>query len=126
MKFFIDNNLGQNLANGMKAFGENVVHLLDHFPEDVKDSEWLEYIGNNGYFLITRDDSIRHNPLEIGAFRKYKVGAFFLGGKNKSRCDIIQQLVRNWPRIKKYAKTEREPFAYRVPPTGTKFTKFNI
>ncbi|MBN4081278.1 DUF5615 family PIN-like protein [Caldithrix abyssi] len=126
MRFFIDNNLGQNLANGMKAFGEDVVHLLDIFPNDVKDTEWLEYIGKNGYFLITRDDNIRYNPSEIEALKKYKVGAFFLGGKNRSTWDIIRQLVRNWHRIKEYANKERKPFAVRIPPSGTKFTKYNI
>ena len=49
-------------------------------------------------------------------------GAFFMGGKNRNRCQLIQQLVRNWPRMKELAKKTRVPFAFRVPPSGTKFT----
>ena len=126
MRFFIDNNLSKQLANGMKAFGEEVEHLQDHFPQDAPDTEWLEYIGDNEFFLVTRDDAIRKNPAEIEAFKKYKVGAFFLGGKNRSRCELIQQLVRNWQRIKYLASSTKKPFALRVPPAGTKIAKIEV
>jgi len=39
LKFFVDNNLSMNLARGMRAFGENVDHLQDHFDEDSSDTE---------------------------------------------------------------------------------------
>jgi hypothetical protein len=126
MTFFIDHNLSPSLAKGMEGFEEPVTHLTFHFQPDVEDTTWLEFIGKNGWFLITRDDRIRRNPLELLAFRQHKVGAFFLGGKGRKRCELIQQLVRNWPRIKEYARNTRRPFAYRVPPKGTKFGKIVI
>ncbi len=126
MTFFLDNNLSPNLATGMKAFGEDVIHLQDCFPEDVQDTEWLKFIGEKNYFLITHDDNIRHNPLELESLRKYKIGAFFVGVKNRKRWELVQQLVRNWPRIKEYAAIKRKPFAYRIPPSGTKFVKYPI
>lgn len=126
MRFFVDNNLSKQLAYGMKAFGESVDHLQDHFSEDVPDTEWLEYIGNEGLFLITRDIAIRRKPAELKALRDYSVGAFFLGGKNRGRCQLIMQLVRNWPRIKEYASSKRKPFAYTIPPKGTKFVQVNL
>lgn len=126
MRFFIDNNLSSRLANGMKAFGENVDHLTDHFPDDTPDTEWLKYIGDNGYILITRDDRIRRKPAELDALRTFGVGSFFMGGKNRTRCQLIQQLVRNWPRIKEYARKTHIPFAYRIPPTGTKFVRIQL
>ncbi len=123
MRFFVDNNLSTKLARGMSAFGEAVDHLKDHFPEDAPDTEWLAYIGDNDFFLITRDDNIRRNPAEIRALRDHRVGAFFLGGKHRSRCQLIQQLVRNWPRIKELAQATTRPFAFRVPPSGAKLSK---
>ncbi len=126
MKFFVDNNLSTKLASGMKEFGENVEHLQDHFSSDAPDTEWLEYIGSNEFFLITRDDRILKNPAELSALRSGRVGAFFLGGKNRSRCELIQQLVRNWPKIKETAAANTRPFAFRVPPSGTKFARINI
>lgn len=126
MKFFIDNNLGQQLANGMKAFGEEVMHLKEKFSEDTPDVEWLSYVGEQNLILVTRDLKVRYRPLELKALKEYKVGAFFLGGKNRTRCELIQQLVRNWPRMKSLANTELRPFAFRVPPTGTKFDKIPL
>lgn len=110
----------------MRAFGESVDHLQDHFSPDTPDTEWLEYIGQGGFFLITRDDRIRRNPLEIRALRDYGVGAFFLGGKNQARWDLVQQLVRNWTQIKEVASRTRPPFAFRIPPKGTKFDRLPL
>ncbi|MFX0202054.1 MAG: DUF5615 family PIN-like protein [Candidatus Hodarchaeota archaeon] len=126
MTFFFDNNLSESLVKGMKAFGEDVVHLKDLFPEDTDDVIWLKHVGKNGMVLITRDKKVRWNPAERGALQKYKVGAFFLGGKNLNRCRLIQQVVRNWPRIKEFAQKHPPAYAFRIPPTGTKFRTIEL
>ena len=126
LKFFFDNNLSVQMADGMKAFGENVTHLQHHFSDNAKDVEWLPWIGENEYFLVSRDDAIRRHPAELASLKNAKVGAFFLGGKNRNRCEIIRQLVRNWPQIKQYADKTDRPFAFRVPPSGTKFDRINL
>lgn len=126
MTFVLDENLSRQLARGMREFGEDVGHILDHFSEGADDETWLPYVGDNELTLITRDLKIRWRPAELRALREHKVGAFFLGGKNRSRCDLIQQLVRNWVRIKGYAASERRPFALRVPPKGTKLTRIEL
>ena len=126
MKFFIDNNLGEQLAVGMKGFGENVMHLKDEFAEDTEDHDWLPYVGDNNLFLVTRDEKIRRAPAELGALKQHNVGAFFLGGKNRTRCELIQQLVRNWPRMKKLARETGRPFAFRIPPSGSKINRINL
>ncbi|MBI5868192.1 MAG: DUF5615 family PIN-like protein [candidate division Zixibacteria bacterium] len=123
MKFFLDNNLGRQLADGMHAFGEDVTHILDHFKPDSRDTDWLPIVGEKQWILITRDERIRYNPLEKAELVSNGVGAFFLGGKNRSRCELIQQLVRNWPRIKELAGATKRPFAFRIPPSGTKMQR---
>jgi predicted nuclease of predicted toxin-antitoxin system len=126
MTFFVDHNLSPHLASGMRAFQEEIIHLSERFPTDAKDPDWLPVIAREGLILITRDDHIRWKPAELGALRKSGVGAFFLGGKNRSRCDLIQQIVRNWPRMKELASSTRRPFAFRVPPVGTKFDRLPV
>ena len=121
MKFFFDNNLSETLPRGLKAFGEDAMHLKEKFPQDAPDKEWLKYVGENGIFLVTRDDRVRNRPNELQAFKQNAVGAFFLGGKNRNKCELIQQVVRNWPRMKQLAGGTSRPFAFRVPPSGTKF-----
>ncbi len=119
MRFFIDNNLSRGLANGMRAFGEDVIHITEIFPEDADDTEYLPRVGSEGWFLVTRDLRIRYRPAEKMALQQHQVGAFFMGGKNLNRCQLIQQLVRNWPRMKELAGKTNVPFAFRVPPKGT-------
>jgi PIN domain-containing protein len=124
--FFLDNNLSKHLAHAMAGFQEDVVHLQDRFSEAARDEEWLSAIGKDGWTLITRDDHIRWKPAELAALKVHGIGAFFLGGKNRSRCDLIQQLVRNWPRIKELSTKTRRPFAFRVPPQGTSFSVLSL
>ena len=126
MRFIVDENLSPHMARGMREFGEQVEHLLDHFAMGTADETWLPVVGQREQILITRDDSIRWRPAQLAALRRYKVGAFFLGGKNRSRCDLIRQIVRNWPRIKERAAKEPRPFAFRIPPTGTKITRIEL
>lgn len=126
MKFFIDNNLSPRLAAGMQAFGEDVEHLRDSFPPDAEDVAWLKYVGAKRLFLLTRDEHLRFRPFELASLKKYKVGAFFLGGKNRTHCELVRQLVRHWHRIKESAQKERRPFAIRIPPSGTKFVKIPL
>ena len=126
MKFFFDNNLSRQLAEGMKAFGEEAVHLREVFDPGEADAVWLRYVGEEGLFLVTRDERIRFRPNELAQLKAAAVGAFFLGGKNRNRCELIQQLVRNWPRMKKFASRTKRPFACRIPPSGSRFTSLPL
>lgn len=126
MTFFLDNNLSRQLAAGMAGFGESAMHLLDVFPHDAPDVAWLQYVGEHGHLLVTRDERVRWNPAEIQALKHHKVGAFFLAGKSRSRCQLIQQLVRSWPQMKDLAAKTRRPFAFRVPPTGGRPTPISL
>lgn len=125
-KFFIDKNLSKNLARGMATFGEKVIHLTDKFAEDAPDVEWLSYVGQNGLVVITRDRNIRFNTAERRAFRQYKVGAFFLGGKQLSRCLLIRQVVRNWHRMKEYDQRIQRPYMFSIPARGSKITRLSF
>ena len=126
MKFFIDENLGFQLAAGMSGFGESAVHLTEVFERGAQDVDWLRYVGENDLILVTRDERVRWNPAELLALKDHSVGAFFLGGKNRSRCDLIQQLVRNWPRMKELERKTRRPFAFKVPPSGSKLVSLPL
>jgi len=126
LTFFIDNNLSPQLAEGMKGFGEDVVHLREKFDACVDDVTWLTYVGEHGLTLVTRDEHIRHRPVELRALKAHGVGAFFLGGKNRGRCELVQQLVRHWPRMKELSRSTPRPFAFRIPPSGTTIVKLPL
>ncbi|MFH1185423.1 MAG: DUF5615 family PIN-like protein [Chloroflexota bacterium] len=126
MRFFFDENLGPQLSNGLKEFGEDTCHLRDHFAAGTPDETWLEFIGQRGWFLLTLDKRIRRRPLEKAALKKHRVGAFFLLGKNMGRWDYICQVVRAWHKIKEAAANERPPFAYQVDKRGASITRLSL
>jgi hypothetical protein len=126
MTFFFDNNLGQFLVRGLEGFGEDVVHITEHFQGDESDEVWLEFVGKKGMFLITRDQKIRKRPIELEALKRFRVGAFFLGGKAMGRWDQIKQIIRAWPKIKEISNKTRRPFAYNVNRSGSKLVRLTL
>ena len=99
VRFFFDEGLGQNLANGLSQIGKNVEHVLDNFPQGTKDVEWLKYVSENRLVLVTKDKGIRRKPNERAMLLKYGIVAFYLGGSEKSGHDILKQLVNAWERL---------------------------
>jgi predicted nuclease of predicted toxin-antitoxin system len=81
MKCFFDENLGIQLARGLRGFGEDAVHLTERFDKGTPDVKWLPFVAEQGYILFTRDKRIRIRPQEKAIIKKHKIGAFFLWAK---------------------------------------------
>jgi hypothetical protein len=96
MRFFFDNNLSPHLANGMRAFQEDVTHLIDHFPEGVKDVDWLPVVAGNKWPLVT--------SLRIDSATRSQLAADERIGRVKTN----------------------PPFAFRIPPAGTKIERLSL
>ena len=126
MTFFFDHNISPKIASGLKAFGEDVTHLLDHLPPDTPDEEIFKFIFDNNMTLITRDKNIRYNEAERKAIHQYKVGVFFLSGKNMDAWKIIEQIVKNWTKIKELANKTNRPFAFTIRANGTKIERMSL
>lgn len=122
IKFFIDENYGRDLADGLRLLGYNVEHIFENFDEGVKDTVWLPYVGENKLALITKDKGIRRKPNEKALLHKYKVVAFYLGGSKQSGQNIVKQLINAWDKMEAKAKVQLKKGmagAFRVPPRGT-------
>jgi len=123
VRFFFDEGLGQNLANGLSQIGKNVEHVLDNFPQGTKDVEWIKYVGENRLALVTKDKGIRRKPNEKAMLLKYGIVAFYLGGSEKSGHDILKQLANAWENMEaKAQKTLKtsQAGAFIVRPKGGK------
>ena len=96
VRFFFDEGIGQNFAEGLSLLGKNVEHVLDSFIKGTKDIEWLSYVGKNKLVLVTKDKGIRKKPNEKELLLKYGIVAFYLGGSEKSGHDILKHLVNAW------------------------------
>lgn len=127
MNFFFDHNLSHRLAHAMRLLDEDetIIHLTDRFPNDTADETWLEVIGREDMILITKDLKIRKHPAELEAIRRYRVGAFFLIGKDLNKWMIVKQLVLSWENIKTLSRDTPRPFAFQVPLRG-KITRLSL
>ena len=107
VEFFVDENIGQSLVDGLRAIGyDNIEHCLETFEPGTPDEEWLEYIGQERIVLITKDKRIRKNILEKQTIREYGIVAFFLGGSKQSTKQIALQLQHAWPKMENQAKKQ--------------------
>ena len=126
MKCFFDENLGKELALGLRGFGEETLHLTERFSPGTPDEDWLLFVAENGYVLFTRDKKILRRPQQRAIIKEHKIGAFFLAGKNMSRWDYIRQIVRAWHKIEAAAKKDPPPFTYQVTRSGSGVTKISL
>ncbi|HLG30841.1 MAG TPA: DUF5615 family PIN-like protein [Candidatus Brocadiales bacterium] len=109
IKFFVDENLGIDLVNGLRLLGrKNIEHLEETFPKGTEDEIWLNYIGERGYVLITKDKGIRKNPKEKQALQRYKIVAFFLGGSQMGITEISKQIINAWGKMEALAQRQKK------------------
>jgi hypothetical protein len=129
IRFFLDENLGHDLAKGLRLLGYDVEHLLDTFEPGTKDVDWLGYVGDNHLALITRDKGIRKKPNELALLLKYKVVAFYLGGTKQSGRAIATQLIKAWERMELLAQKQFKKgtaAAFIVRPGGGKIQEIPL
>lgn len=111
--FFFDENMPRRVANALaEQLGESVTHLYDHFgPEGILDPEVLRFVGERGWFLVSRDRKILRRPHERCVIEEMGIGAFFLKDTLNDFCSIVRAIMHNWPEMKRYARTRERPFA---------------
>ena len=126
MRFLVDENLAKQIVAGLSGFGEHAEHVLAKFDPGAADEAWLEYAGTHHLTVVTRDLKIIKRPSEMAAFRHHSVGAFLLAGQKISGCEIIQQVVRNWSKMKTLAANTERPFAFRVARSRRRITRMPL
>jgi len=92
------------------------------FP-GAKDIEYLPAIGQRGWILVTKDQHIRRNRLEIDAILNSGVRAFVLTGaelRAEEQGQLILSVMRKIYRI----CTQRGPFIYLITRSGI-FTRMS-
>jgi len=130
VRFFVDNNLGKNLVDGLRLLGySNIEQLQEHFTPDTIDEVWLKYVGENKLVLITKDKMIRKNPKEKTALIEHKIVAFYLGGSKMSIQEISKQLMTAWNKMEACAERQHKKGiagAFIVRPGGGKIEEIPL
>ncbi|MDQ3534810.1 MAG: hypothetical protein M3421_04205 [Bacteroidota bacterium] len=128
MIIYLDENLPKHLAQGFHilqypegkktGFEIEVKYIPDVFTKGAKDEDWIPKAGSQKACIITQDRNIHKRKHELELYRKYKLGFFFLKGKNKKQglnvWQMVESLAKNWPAIIEKAQTDTRPFAYEI------------
>lgn len=87
----------------MRAGAKVELHK-DHFRDDAPDAEWLAEVGRRGWVVLTKDEAIRRNPLELNALLAGNVRAFILTLANMTGVDMANLLVHHLGHIERLAR----------------------
>ncbi|MEM9569815.1 MAG: hypothetical protein AAF996_00010 [Pseudomonadota bacterium] len=111
MKFLFDNNLSPDMARGLRElrqpFNEEIVHLKERFPENVRDEEWLSALIDEGDWTVISADRFKKNAAERQAIMNPRITVFVLSkgiGKMKY-WDKTKAMVRQWENVSLVAMT---------------------
>lgn len=117
MNFLFDNNLPPNWSTSIAAcskdkfgFGcvQNVMHLIERFPSNTSDTEWLSELGQEKSWVIISGDAFRKkNGDERRIIRKFGLSVFVLqqSWATYGYWDKYSQFIKWWPRIVDQANT---------------------
>jgi len=89
-----------------------------HFSPGTQDTEWLPFVGEKGWILITKDKRIRFNDLEKEAVIAYRVREFYFTSGNYSGAEMAAMLIAALPEIIRICEKQPPPFFASITKAG--------
>ena len=128
-KIYIDENFAQQLADGSDVFQQHlnqkerfkvqVLSIKKEFGQGALDEEWIPIAGKEKAVVITQDLRIQTTRHQNELYKKHGLGVFFFKPPSNgySFWEMVEQVIKRWPEIKKKTKNNR-PFAFRYKSKG--------
>jgi hypothetical protein len=102
-EFLIDRSLGVTLAESIRQRGYEVHTLRSLYGEEgarnIDDAVWIRHAGEKGHLALTKDDSIRRNPLYRLAMEDTQAKLFCLPNGQLRTDEIRLRFLANLGRI---------------------------
>jgi predicted nuclease of predicted toxin-antitoxin system len=114
LTYFLDRALGKSVGIALQAIGKKVEFHNDHFAPDSPDTEWLPIVSQRGWIVLTKDENIGRNILEVQAIADNKARVFILVSGNLSTQGMINIFVDAIEKIEKIVKGHSAPFIAKV------------
>lgn len=88
-------------------------------PSGAKDPQWIPFVAQQGWLIVTRDSNIQRRRAEVAAVRDNGARMVAIAGPDaRGTWEQLEVLMINWRRIQSWAD-EPGPFIYSVTRTGT-------
>lgn len=116
MIFLFDANMPIVLARALADFGKKVLHVdsLKELGRGAPDPLILQYAGERGMIVVSKDLAMVGEPWFQPELRKSKAGVVFVrsGSKREQKqlWGLAQQVVRGWDSIEAFAERTPRPF----------------
>jgi predicted nuclease of predicted toxin-antitoxin system len=113
--FFIDRCLGKiTIAEMLRNDGESIEIHDDNFKQDALDEDWLPLTAQRGWIVLTKDENIGRNPLEIEAIKASSARVFVLSSKRLNGNQQGAAFKDALPKMKKFIQDNSAPFIAKV------------
>ncbi len=113
--FFIDRCLGRHIVpRALRAAGAIVEIHDEHFPQNMRDEEWLIEVGNRHWVVLTKDKKIADRTSEILSIAKANVRVFVLASTDLSGDANALTFVNTLPRMTEIALNNQPPFIVNI------------
>ena len=119
MTLFFDRNTGRRVPRALQLLGLDVQwHDQCGFGPTTPDEQWLSYVGQKKWVVITHDRRFVYNQSEIQAVKDYQVACVVLSGGSVDRWGKVRMLARSWDLIQRIINSESPPYIWRRLPNG--------
>lgn len=101
--FFVDNDIGEPVANVLRERGLTVEFLGDHFAPFTDDVIWIPQVAAWGWVVLTMDKSQGRNDREIELYIEHGLRGFTVPQKVRHQ-EFADLILRSMVRIDRYLK----------------------
>ena len=123
MKLFFDEDTGGSVPRALRAIG---IRDSDWVGKDrcikpgTYNEDWLPYVGQNGYLLISCNRAILRAEAQRSILIRERLGAVFLASGKETRFSVLRLLLNRWQWLEAIDANEPRPFAYLLYASGMK------
>ena len=111
--FFTDRDLGNAIPDALVQAGAEVRRHDNLFASTTPDTEWLSYVGAQGWIALSRNKKIEKVRVERDIAMRAGVPLFFLVGK-LFHPQLAANLVLTLPRVIRFYKKNPKPFMAKI------------
>lgn len=112
--YFIDRALGKSVGQALQSLGVHIEFHHNHFTPDSPDTEWLPIVSQRGWIVLTKDENIGRNILELKQIALSKAKVFVLVSGNLSRQIMVNIFVNTIDKIEKITQGNQAPFIAKI------------
>jgi predicted nuclease of predicted toxin-antitoxin system len=117
--FFIDRSLGSIVVpEALQQAGVHVEIHASHFVDNTPDTDWLAYVGQQGWIVLMKDKHIRSRSHERQALIYAGVRAFVLVAGNISGHEMGASFVKALPAMYDLLTQRDNPFIAQITRQG--------